>query len=206
MAATAARSLADDVRHTQPHAATPRPRRRRRNRRRTTPREDSVPPLSDGVPTCPAAAEERSAAASATPTGIHVTAWASLDEVSLATELQHPVPTLQDVPPFMRAAVRGALQCALRRLHTDYANSTGDYAATSRAWKLFLLTGGCCWPAPHKQGRKGEPSYWAGRPRLSEATGRGCCAMLAPTAAGPTPHAPLRKRRPSRWKGIAERA
>ena len=197
MAATAARSLADDVRHTQPHAATPRPRRRRRNRRRTTPREDSVPPLSDGVPTCPAAAEERSAAASATPTGIHVTAWASLDEVSLATELQHPVPTLQDVPPFMRAAVRGALRCALRRLHTDYANSTGDYAATSR---------GCCWPAPHKQGRKGEPSYWAGRPRLSEATGRGCCAMLAPTAAGPTPHAPLRKRRPSRWKGIAERA
>ena len=59
MAATAARSLADDVRHMQPHAATPRPRRRRRNRRRTTPREDSVPPLSDGVPTCPAAAEER---------------------------------------------------------------------------------------------------------------------------------------------------
>ena len=50
------------------------------------------------------------------------------------------MPTLQDVPPSMRAAVRGALQCALRRLHTDYANSTGDYAATSRAWNLFLLT------------------------------------------------------------------
>ena len=140
-ATTAARSLADDARRTpdanEPVATTR--RRRRRARRHSPPREDPHPPPStsdehSGVPTCPAAADELGAVPTAQPAGIPATAWAALDAVDLVAELQNPVPTLQDVPPFIRAAVRGALVTAWSRLRSDYATATaGDYAATSRA-------------------------------------------------------------------------
>ena len=141
MAAAAASSLADDARRTpdanEPVATTR--RRRRRARRHSAPREDPHPPPStrdehSGVPTCPAAADELGAVPTAQPAGIPATAWAALDAVDPVAELQNPVPTLQDIPPFMRAAVRGALVTALSRLRNDYATATaGDYAATSRA-------------------------------------------------------------------------
>jgi len=118
-------------------------------------------PPSDSVPTCPAAAEELGAATSATQAGIPAAAWTSLDEVNLATELQHPVPTLQDVPPFVRAAVRGALVCALRRLHSDYAHSAGDIAATSRVWKLFLLAPRMLLARTAQQGAEGRAELLA---------------------------------------------
>ena len=89
--------------------------------------------------------------------GIPATAWAALDAVDLVAEPQYPVPTLQDVPPFMRAAVRGALVTALSRLRRDYATTTaGDYAATSRAWKLFLLSPRMLLARPTHQGADGR--------------------------------------------------
>ena len=160
MAAAAARSLADDARRTpdanEPVATTR--RRRRRARRHSAPREDPHPPPStrdehSGVPTCPAAADELGAGPTAQPAGIPATAWAALDAVDLVAELQNPVPILQDVPPFMRAAVRGALVTALSRLRSDYATATaGDYAATSRAWKLSLLSPRMLLARPAHQG------------------------------------------------------
>ena len=64
--------------------------------------------------------------------------WAALDGVDLADELRHPVPTIQEVPPFLRGALRGALVQALGALQ---AASGADCCspAASRAWKLFLL-------------------------------------------------------------------
>ena len=44
---------------------------------------------------------------------------------------------ISDAPPFMRAAVRGALVQALRRLRT--ASSAPDSTDAARAWKLFML-------------------------------------------------------------------
>ena len=44
---------------------------------------------------------------------------------------------ISDAPPFMRAAVRGALVQTLRRLRT--ASSAPDSTDAARAWKLFML-------------------------------------------------------------------
>jgi len=64
--------------------------------------------------TCPAAAEELGTATSATRAGIPTAAWTSLDEVNLATELQHPVPTPSCAPRC------GAPWCVLcSRLRSD---------------------------------------------------------------------------------------
>ena len=164
MAAATARSLADDVRRTldarEPHVAT---RRRRRRARHRSAQCGNAPPRSgtgdegNGVPTCPAAADELGAAAPATLAGIPEAAWASLDAVDLVAELQNPVPTLQDIPPFMRAAVRGALVRALCRLRSDYATTNaGDFSATSRAWKLFLLSPRMLLARPAHQGADGR--------------------------------------------------
>ena len=57
-----------------------------------------------------------------------------MDGVDLSAELRRPVPTLQDVPPFMRAAVRRALVAALTRESSDPVG-----LPACRAWKLFLL-------------------------------------------------------------------
>jgi len=103
-AAAAAQSLANDARHEHEPPATPATRRRRRGARRRsaapavpTPASSECP--DEGVPACPPAAGN----------------WLALDTVDLAEELRCPVPTLQDVPPFMRAAVRAALTTALQQ-------------------------------------------------------------------------------------------
>ena len=129
-------TLAEDM---QRDAACPRSRRSRRGRRARRTRDDPRPRpgataiASDdehhSAPVCP-----DSAAAAGADT------WRALDDVDLAAEMRHPVPTLQDVPPFMRAAVREALVQALRRLRralTEPGSAEGVDAA--RAWKLFLL-------------------------------------------------------------------
>ncbi|CAE7417675.1 unnamed protein product, partial [Symbiodinium microadriaticum] len=79
-------------------------RRARRSREHTASADD--PADSGAVPTCPRPAAVEAEAA-----------WEPLDGVDLQDELRHPVPTLQDVPPFLRAAVRGALVKALAHLH-----------------------------------------------------------------------------------------
>ena len=134
--ASAAQTLAEDM---QRDAACPRSRRSRRGRRARRTRDDPRPRpgatdiASDdehhSVPVCP-----DSAAAAGADT------WRALDDVDLAAEMRHPIPTLQDVPPFMRAAVREALVQAFRRLRralTEPGSREGVDAA--RAWKLFLL-------------------------------------------------------------------
>ena len=63
--------------------------------------------------------------------------WATLDDIDLAEELRHPVPTIQEVPPFLRGAVRGALVQALRGLQA--AQGYDREKQVTRAWALFLL-------------------------------------------------------------------
>ena len=65
--------------------------------------------------------------------------WLALDGVDLESELRHPTPTLQDAPPFMRAAVRGALVQALRQMRHEHARAGAESEGAARAWKLFLL-------------------------------------------------------------------
>ena len=137
--ATAAQTLAEDMQHA-PACAASRPRRSRRARRgrgraHNRERVQDVPSCRSasadgdpGVPVCPTPA----AAAQAD-------AWLSLDDVDLQEELRHPVPTLQDVPPFLRAAVRGALVQALERLRAERSEGAATGTRSSRAWKLFIL-------------------------------------------------------------------
>ena len=134
--ASAVQTLAEDM---QRDAACPRSRRSRRGRRSRRTRDDPRPRpgatdlASDdehhSVPVCP-----DSAAAAGADT------WRALDDVDLAAEMRHPVPTLQDVPSFMRAAVREALVQALRRLKRALAEpGSAESVDAARAWKLFLL-------------------------------------------------------------------
>ena len=83
--------------------------------------------------------------------------------IDLAAEFRRPVPTLQDVPPFLRAAVRHALMLALRELRTAYeAGTDHSYTATERAWKLFLLAPRMLLARPaHKQGPRGREELLA---------------------------------------------
>ena len=55
--------------------------------------------------------------------------WATLDDIDLAEELRHPVPAIQEVPPFLRGALRGALVQALRgfqKTHSRIAVTASD--------------------------------------------------------------------------------
>ena len=83
---------------------------------------------SSAVPTCPPPAAATSDASRE-----------ALDGVYLCGEFRHPAPTLQYVPPFMRATVRNAPTTALARLRAAHAASQGNAPTASRAWKLFLL-------------------------------------------------------------------
>ena len=83
-------------------------------------------------------------------------AWEALDGVDLQDELRHPVPTLQDVPPFLRAAVRGALVKALAHLHAALVAGQGNSAGAGRAWKLFLLAPRMLLARPEHQGAQGR--------------------------------------------------
>ena len=59
----------------------------------------------------------------------------SLDDyIDLAEELRHSVPTIQEVPPFLRGAVRGALVQALRGLQA--AQGYDREKQVTRAWTL----------------------------------------------------------------------
>ena len=112
--AAAAQALAEDMRHAldyavpesppeAPERPSPAPSRRRRGCRAAA----QLP-----VPTGTVDADEGST--QARPAGISEAAWDTFDAVDLKEELRHPVPTLQDVPPFMRTAVRAALTTALK--------------------------------------------------------------------------------------------
>ena len=135
--ATAASVLADDARHE--HRPPPAPPTTRghglRARRRSTARQAPSPSRGNadegcqGVPTCPAGDGDDAATAKMRWT------WPKSYE-----ELRCPVPMLQDVPPFMRAAVRVSLTTALQLLRDCCETTpTHDEAPASRAWRLFFL-------------------------------------------------------------------
>ncbi|CAE7629322.1 unnamed protein product [Symbiodinium sp. CCMP2592] len=96
---------------------------------------------ASAVPTCTAEADA---------------AWGALDAVDLTAELRHPVPTLQDVPPFLRAAVRGSLVKALTHLHAALVEGEAQSSAASRAWKLFLVAPRMLLARPEHQGAQGR--------------------------------------------------
>ncbi|CAE7692053.1 unnamed protein product, partial [Symbiodinium sp. CCMP2456] len=53
--------------------------------------------------------------------------WEALDGVDLQDELRHPVPTLQDVPPFLRAAVVS--------VHTGATNPRNACWMSGESWR-----------------------------------------------------------------------
>ena len=145
MVAAGAQALAADMRAVweteRPPECPPPPGPQRRSRGRRRARQHQRRRSPEGVAELPqpetsarsvdgGAGEPTSAARPAA--GVPVAAWEQLDAVDLQEELRHPVPTLQDVPPFMRSSVRGALVLAL-----DHLRSAGDGDGASR--KLFLL-------------------------------------------------------------------
>ena len=157
-AAAAAQALADDIRATFEPLRGPAHRRRRprrsRRRRQADHHNGHASPADidsdDAVPTCPPPAALTSDAA-----------WEALDEVDLCEELRNPAPTLQDVPPFMRAAVRHALTSALTRLRAAHAAGQGTGPNASRAWKLFLLAPRMLLARPEQQGLQGQATLLA---------------------------------------------
>ena len=159
--ATAARALADDLRAAMSHRPRHGPRARRRRRRAGRARADGSagrvlerppgPADSDSaqtdVPECPPPA-------TAGPRG-----WEQLDAIDLADELRRPVPTMQDVPPFLRAAVRSALVHALTELRMAGTLNLAESEAAaraSRAWKLFLLVPRMLLTRAAQQGSQGR--------------------------------------------------
>ncbi|CAE7573040.1 unnamed protein product, partial [Symbiodinium sp. KB8] len=85
--------------------------------------------------------------------------WEQLDAIGLADELRHPVPTMQDVPPFLRAAVRSALVHALTELRMAGTLNLAESEAAaraSRAWKLFLLVPRMLLTRAAQQGSQGR--------------------------------------------------
>ena len=62
---------------------------------------------------------------------------ATLDDIDLAEELRHPVPTIQEVPPLLRGVRARALVQALRGL--EAAQRYDRREQVTRAWTLFLL-------------------------------------------------------------------
>ena len=99
-------------------------------------------------------------------------AWATLDGVDLNTELRRPVPTLQDVPPFTRAAVRRALVAALTRIR-EASNPAGLPAC--RARRLFCWRLAYCSLGRTRGEHRDVTCCWRGVGLLSKATGCACC-------------------------------
>ena len=90
-------------------------------------------------------------------TGVPASAWEALDAIDLQVELRRPVPTLQDVPPFLRAVVKTALLTALTGLREACEQHACQSGVTeSRAWKLFLLTLRMLLARPDRQGAQGR--------------------------------------------------
>ena len=173
------------------HAPTRRRRRgaRRRSAARAVPTLASSECTDERVPACPPAAGDHDAAANATLAGVPDVAWLALDTVDLAEELRCPVPTLQDVPPFMRAAVRAALTTALQQLRDSAERVPAlDEAPASRAWKLFLLAPRMLLARTHLHGARGRDELLA----RAAAFRRGEWAQLLVAARR---SAPVRKQR-----------
>ncbi|CAK0864133.1 unnamed protein product, partial [Prorocentrum cordatum] len=63
--------------------------------------------------------------------------WAALGGIDLQQELRRFVPTLQNVPRFLRAETRMAFTTALQRIKRGH--DQGNQATTHQGWTLFLL-------------------------------------------------------------------
>ncbi|CAK0815767.1 unnamed protein product [Prorocentrum cordatum] len=83
----------------------------------------------------PAAAEP--AQAPAPSNGPTEESWAALGSIDLQQELRRFVPTLQNVPRFLRAETRMAFTTALKRIKRGH--DQGNQATTHQGWTLFLL-------------------------------------------------------------------
>ena len=84
-------------------------------------------------------------------------AWQDLDNIDVQAELRQPVPTLQDVPPFLRAGVRRALVFALQAVRdADLGEGAGIGITPTRAWTLFMLTARMLLARPGADGAVGR--------------------------------------------------
>ena len=114
--AAAALALAEDVRAIHGQRAQPPPIPSRRRGRRGRGRGRGGRAVAEHRAT--GASDDDACPGLAATTGVPASAWEALDAIDLQVELPRPVPTLQDVPPFLRAAVKTALLTAFRGLRT----------------------------------------------------------------------------------------
>ena len=80
-------------------------------------------------------------------------AWDALDGVSLQDELGQTVPTIKEVPFFMRAGLRDAFTLGLTRIRDTRQASENEKA---QAWKLFSLTSRLLLAKPSANGAEGK--------------------------------------------------
>ena len=90
------------------------------------------------------AADVTTEAPRATRGGMGRQAWQDLDHIDVQAELRQPVPTLQDVPFFLRAGVRRALVFALQAVRDadlgEGVHGRAPCITPTRTWTLFMLT------------------------------------------------------------------
>ena len=185
-AAAAARSLADDARseHQPPAIATARRSRRGRRRHRSAAGSQSPTLQRARRRTCPRLPSRcrrprrplRTRHPQESPMQ-HGWPW--------TRKFRRPVPMLQDVPPFMRAAARAALTLALRQLHdSSESPPLHDEAPASRAWKLFprAMYASCSHAPPRdaSAGRTAVPRGGFPTGKVGAVAGRSTATQLTP--------------------------
>ncbi|CAK0885381.1 unnamed protein product, partial [Prorocentrum cordatum] len=139
---SAAACLHEELTHAQTSCATQASgqtrRLRRRSHRQEAPQEPELP--GDQHANGPAAEtdhEAEPAQAPAPSNGPTEESWAALGSIDLQQELRRFVPTLQNVPRFLRAETRMAFTTALKRIKRGH--DQGNQATTHQGWTLFLL-------------------------------------------------------------------
>ena len=79
--------------------------------------------------------------------------WQCLDDVNLIEELGYSVPTIQEMPFFLRAGIREAYTLALTRIRDTRQASANERV---QAWKLFVLTSRMLLYKPSTKGKEGK--------------------------------------------------
>ena len=120
------------------------------------------------------------------PHGLRRQAWQDLDHIDVQAELRRPVPTLQDVPPFLRACVHRALVFALQAVRdADLGEGVGTGITPTRAWTRFMLTPRMLMARPGAESLAARTRRPLRTP-TNAATGQLC----SPPRAAPPPHRP----------------
>ena len=80
-------------------------------------------------------------------------AWQIFDDINLQEEFGYRLPTMQEIPFFMRTGLREAYTVALARIRDT---RQGSELERSQAWKLFILTSRMLLNRVNEKGKEGK--------------------------------------------------